>query len=117
MKFTTMKKVLVAVATAGALAVPGGMALAQDETPEPAPATTCVPDRDRGRDSVDELDQMVAQAQDRVQLRLHDGTCDGTCTGDQVRDRDQVHLEDGTGLGAQSRQGEMGRFGNGRGNG
>lgn len=117
MKKTTMKKVLVAVAAVGALAVPGGMALAQDDTPAPAePATTCEPERDRDRDRVNDRDQLVVQAQDRVQLRLHDGTCDGDCTGDQVRDRDQVHLEDGTGPATQGRRGEMGDFGNGRGN-
>ncbi|MGD9704999.1 MAG: hypothetical protein AB7Q42_17465 [Acidimicrobiia bacterium] len=117
MRTKRVTMMLVTLTAAGVLAVPAGTALAQDETPEPAvPVTTCQPERDRDRDRVNDQDQVVVQTQERAQIRLRDGTCDGDCTGDEVRDRDRVHLEDGTGLGAQHRQGGLGTLGNGRGN-
>ena len=115
-----MKKMLLTLTTVGVLAVPAGMALAQSGTPEPTePVPTCVdPVRDRDRDRIADQDQLGTQdSQLRTQLHLEDGTCDGDCTGDQVRMQDQIrtqdqvrtqdqtHLADGTGTGAMHRMG------------
>ena len=108
-----MKKTLLTLIVAGVLAVPVGAAFAEDGTPEPtAPVPTMVqPARDRDCDRTTNQDSPVIQAQERAQLRLHDGT------GDQARSRDQIQLEDGTATTAGYRQGQMGNADNGRRNG
>ena len=102
-----MKKMLFTLAAVGTLAVPGGMAIAQDDTPTPTdPVTTCEPerDRDRDRDRIHVEDEATVHERAQLRLRLQDGTCDGECTGDQIQARDQVRLEDGTGQGGQEGQ-------------
>lgn len=105
-----MKKILLTLTTVGLLGVPAGMAVAQDETPDPTPpVTTCDQDRDRVRDRVQDQEQVVVQDQVRTQQRLGDGTCDGDCPGTQVRERDQVESGDPVGSMTRTRQGAMGR--------
>ena len=105
-----MKRIVLTLTTVGLLAVPAGMALAQDDTPDPTPpVTTCEQDRDRVRDQVQDQEQSEVRDQVRTQLRLENGTCDGECDGAQVRERTQAELGDPTGSMTRTRQGEMGR--------
>lgn len=89
-----MKRVLLTLAVAGALALPTGVALAQDDPPEGSVA--CEPqrdrDRDRARDQVTAEDEGVTvdvpQRGDEerpLRLRLHDGSCDAECDGEHNR--------------------------------
>jgi len=99
-----MKKILLTLTAAGVLAVPAGAAFAEDDTTVPSTTVpTCVPQRDRDRDRVYDQDGSMLQERARQQLRLHDGTCDSDCTGDQVRQ--QLRLHDGSGSGGQYRSG------------
>ena len=126
-KDNAMKKMLMTVIAAGALAVPVGVTFAQSDTPDATePAPTCEDrDRARDRDRVNEQDPAAVKGQERAQhrfqLHLGDGTGDctpefgGECTGDHARDRDRVRLDDGTGDQVQAR-GEMNRGASRKGN-
>ncbi|MCU0260790.1 MAG: hypothetical protein MUE78_07205 [Ilumatobacteraceae bacterium] len=105
-----MRKVLITLTTVGLLAVPAGMAIAQDDTPEPtAPVTVCEQDRDRVRDREHDQEHVVLQERLQTQERRQDGTCDGECDGEQMRVRTQAEVGDPTGSMTRTRQGEMGR--------
>lgn len=92
-----VKKMLLTLTAAGMLAVPAGMALAQDDGAVPtAPVTTCQ-DQDRSRDQlrlhqsdpVTTQDQVRTQDQERAQhqYRIDDGDCTADCTGSQTQSR------------------------------
>ncbi len=114
-----MKKLLLTLTAAGMLAVPAGIALAQDDDPVPTgPVATCEDHvRTQDRDRSNGQDPAAAHGQERTQrqLQLHEGDCTGDCTGPQARETDQVRTHDETGGQAQNRLGEMGRNGNGNG--
>lgn len=111
-----MKKMLITLATVGALAIPAGVTFAQTDTTEPeAPVPTCVdPVQDRDRDRSADQSALGEPVQLQEQLRLHqeeqmalnDGTCDAGCTSDQTRSGGQTPLADGTGNQAGSRMSE-----------
>ena len=109
-----MKKMLLTLTAAGMLAVPAGVALAQDDDAEPTePVATCEdPVRRQDRDRVNEQDPIAEHGQDRAQhqFRLHDGDGDGT--GSQGRGNAQNRVADGSGGQAQNRHGEMGNSSN-----
>ena len=126
-----MKRMLITFIAAGTLAVPAGIALAQDDTPEPTePVPTCeqherararvnqqMPAADHGQHRAENQRQLGdapcagdcdgTEAQNRNQIRVEDGAgdgiCDGDCTGDQVRNRTQVEPDDQSGVQRQSR--------------
>lgn len=108
-----MKKMLLTLTAAGMLAVPAGVALAQDDGAEPtAPVATCEDQvRRQDRDRVNEQDPVAEQGQDRAQhqFRIRDGEGDCDATGGQDHERTRTRVEDGTGDQARNRQGEMGR--------
>jgi hypothetical protein len=110
---TMMKKMLLTLTAAGMLAVPAGVALAQDDGAEPtAPVATCEDQvRRQDRDRVNEQDPVAEQSQDRAQhqFRIRDGDRDCDATGGQDHERTRTRVEDGTGGQAQNRHGEMGR--------
>ena len=118
-KEKAVKKMLMIVIAAGALAIPVGATFAQNDTPDPtAPVPTCEDqDRIRDRDRVNEQDPAAVQGQERAQrqFQLHLGDGTGDCTleftgesiGDRAQDRDQVRLDDATGDQVQARSGEM----------
>ena len=110
-----MKKMLLTLTAAGMLAVPAGVALAQDDTSEPtAPVATCQDhERSQEHNRLNERDPMAVQGQERAQhqFRTNDGDC-GECTGPEAREANQARVEDGTGSQVQYRSGEMGRSGN-----
>lgn len=105
-----MKRTLLTLTTVGLLAMPAGIAVAENNTPDPTPpATSCDQERERARDRVQDQERLVVQDQERIQLRLEDGTCDGDCVVAQVRERDQAQLGDSAGLMIRARHGETGR--------
>lgn len=105
-----MKRTLLTLTTVGLLAMPAGIAVAENNTPDPTPpATSCDQERERARDRVQDEERLVVQHRERIELRLEDGTCDGDCVDAQVRERDQAQLGDSAGLMLRFRHGEMGR--------
>jgi len=129
-KEATMKKLLMTLTIAGTLAVPAGVALAQDGTPEPVDTTTVVePMREQarlhGQDRDQQCDGVADMMREQVRTRAHvatadtaqagslgqygPGECSGDCSGDQLRDRDQLHDQDGLGDGARYGNGGFGR--------
>jgi hypothetical protein len=109
-----MKKMLMTLTMAGALAFPVGVALAQDDSAEPADAPTVVePIHERARlrqhqeDEYRQCDGTAEMEREQERTRAHvadgsgqevqhrsaeqTGDCSGDCTGEQVRDRDRDH--------------------------
>ncbi len=113
-----MKKMLMTLTMAGALAVPVGVALAQDDSAEPADVPTVVePIHERARlrqhqeDEYRQCDGTAEMEREQERTRAHvadgsgqevqrrsaepTGDCSGDCTGEQVRDRDRDHDQAG----------------------
>ena len=110
-----MKKMLLTLTAAGMLAVPAGVALAQDDGAEPnEPVATCEEQvRRQDRNRVNEGDSMADHGQDRArnQVRIQDGDGDCDGTGSQGPANSQNRVADGSGDQAQYRRGEMGNAG------
>ncbi len=89
-----MKKMLMTLTMAGALAVPVGVALAQADTTGPVDEPT-----------------VVEPVRDQTRLRLHqeDGyeQCDGTAEMEREQERTRAHVADGTGQAVQDRSAEQ----------
>jgi hypothetical protein len=82
-----MKKLLITLTAAGALALPVGVAMAQDDVVE-----------------TDDAVSTVEPERERTQLRLHEE--DGAeCDGTRTQERSRVHVEDGSGVGTQAENG------------
>lgn len=95
-----MKRALITLIAAGGLAIPTGLAMAQDDTVEPAePTPTCQEHQRAGE-----------QFQDHGRARFGDGTCDGECDGDHAHHREQARLADDTGAGDQLRNRDQTRL-------
>ncbi|MBI4934638.1 MAG: hypothetical protein HY828_12210 [Actinobacteria bacterium] len=95
-----MKKMLMTLGVVGALAVPGGVALAQHNSTDPSVPVITV-EQERVRDQL----QLTTQTRDQTRARVDQGICDEDCAGDQTRERarDQVQLDDGAGTATRSR--------------
>jgi hypothetical protein len=100
-----MKKMLLTLTAAGVLAVPAGVALAQDDGTVPTGSVATCQDHDRSQDRDRSHQQypIGVQAQERAQhqYRINDGDCTGDCTGTQAGEGAQVRSADGTGLEAR----------------
>ena len=96
-----MKKMLLTLTAAAVLAVPAGVALAQDDGAVPAGSVAACQDHDRGqdRDRLSQPDPTGVQGHERAQhqYRINDGDCTGDCADSQAREGAQVRVADGTG--------------------
>lgn len=91
-----MKKLLITLAAAGALALPVGAVLAQaDDGTTDDTVTTVEPDRDQ------------------VRLRIHQEDGYAQCDGTQTQERNRIHVDDATGVGPQAQVGQGSQFGQG----
>jgi hypothetical protein len=112
-----MKKLLLTLATVGALAVPLGVVLADDDPVDPTEPVPTAPQPEQVRDRDHLQIHDPTPAGDRI--RAQDCDCDGplargglhdeTCDGSMIRGRDQLRIADGRGDGPQMHQ----RRGNG----
>ena len=94
-----MKRTLITLIAAGTLAVPAGLALAQDDTPQPTEPTPTCEEHEHSRDRVNQHDPAAEHGQHRAENRyqVEGAPCDGDCPGPMAHERNQVRVEDGTG--------------------
>ena len=104
-----MKKMLLTLTTAGALAIPVGVLVAESDPAEPAdpaPTTTeAEPVQDRARRNVEDP---AAGERPGNEAGDCDGECD--CDGTQAQERQQNRLEEGTGEGTQAHNRQQNRL-------
>jgi Ni/Co efflux regulator RcnB len=94
-----MKRTLITLIAAGTLAVPAGLALAQDDSPEPTEPTPTCEEHEHSRDRINQQDPAAEHGQHRAENRYQVGEapCDGDCPGPMAQERNQVRVEDGNG--------------------
>ena len=94
-----MKRTLITFIAAGTLAVPAGLALAQDDTPEPTEPTPTCEEHEHARDRVNQQDPTAQHGQHRAENRhqVGEAPCDGDCPGPMAQQRNQIRIEDGKG--------------------